>query len=81
MSKRLIKEYESIQKNNDTFSVQLVNNDMKVWLVTFEGAKNTIYTGEKFTLQFRFNNQYVSLWITQPIESPEVVFVGKPPEH
>ena len=45
MAKRLQKEYESILKNNETFAVQLVNNDLRIWLVSFEGAKNTIYTG------------------------------------
>jgi ubiquitin-protein ligase len=45
MAKRLQKEYESIQKNNETFVVQLVNNDLRIWLVTFEGAKNTIFAG------------------------------------
>lgn len=60
MAKRLQKEYESICKNNETFAVQLVNNDLRVWLVSLEGAKNTVYAGEKFTLQFRFSDQYVA---------------------
>jgi ubiquitin-protein ligase len=45
MAKRLQKEYESILKNNDTFTVQLVNNDLRIWLVSFEGAPKTIFAG------------------------------------
>ena len=74
MAKRLQKEYESLSKNNETFQAELVNNDLKTWVVSFEGAKETIYSGEKFKLQLRFSDQY-------PIESPEVIFVGKPPDH
>ena len=59
MAKRLQKEYESICKNNETFTVNLINNDLRAWHVHFEGAKSTIYAGEKYTLQFRFSEQYV----------------------
>ena len=40
----------------------------------FQGATGSIYAGEKFTLQFKFSSEY-------PIEAPEVIFVGKPPDH
>ena len=39
MAKRLQKEYESLSKNNETFQAELVNNDLKTWVVSFEGAK------------------------------------------
>jgi len=56
MSKRLQKEYESIQKNNPEMKVLLPNNDLSLWHVNFLGAKGTLYEGENFTLQLRFNN-------------------------
>lgn len=59
MSKRLQKEYESIQKNNQDMKVLLPNNDLSLWHVNFLGAKGTLYEGENFTLQLRFNNDYV----------------------
>lgn len=74
MTKRLQKEYEGLAKANDTFRAEMINGDLKIWQVSFEGAKGTIYEGEKFKLQLRFSDQY-------PIESPEVIFVGKPPDH
>lgn len=60
MSKRLQKEYESIQKNNPEMKASLPNNDLTLWHVNFQGAKGTLYEGENFTLQLRFNNEYVS---------------------
>jgi hypothetical protein len=61
MSKRLQKEYESIQKNNQDMKVLLPNNDLTLWHVNFQGAKGTLYEGESFTLQLRFANEYVPL--------------------
>lgn len=60
MSKRLSKEYESIQKNSEV-QVILPNNDLTLWHVKFQGAKGTLYEGESFTLQLKFNNDYVGL--------------------
>ncbi|CAK59733.1 unnamed protein product (macronuclear) [Paramecium tetraurelia] len=75
MAKRLQKDLEQMQKSYvDQFNVRMPNNDIKHWIVAFEGAKGTLYQGEKFELQFKFSNEY-------PIESPEVIFIGKPPEH
>ena len=45
-----------------------------LWHIKFTGAEGTVYAGEKFTLQFKFNGEY-------PIDSPEVIFVGTPPQH
>ena len=59
MSKRLQKEYEAIQKNNQEMKVLLPNNDLTLWHVNFNGAKGTLYEGENFTLQLRFSNEYV----------------------
>ncbi|CAK64844.1 unnamed protein product (macronuclear) [Paramecium tetraurelia] len=77
MSRRLSKELEQMQKSfANEFNIKLPNNEISHWIVGFEGAKGTLYEGEKFELQFKFPNSYV-----EPIESPEVVFLGKPPEH
>lgn len=35
-------------------------------VLSMEGAPNTLYEGERFTLQFRFDDQY-------PFSSPEVI--------
>ena len=47
---------------------------MMTWHVKFIGAEGSVYAGEAYTLQFKFNNEY-------PIEAPEVIFVGVPPAH
>lgn len=47
-------------KNDDAAAA-----DLRVWTVIMEGASNTLYEGEKFSLQFRFDEQY-------PFSSPEV---------
>jgi ubiquitin-conjugating enzyme E2 W len=39
--------------------VLLPNNDLTLWHVTFQGAKDTLYEGESFTLQFRLDGDYV----------------------
>ena len=59
MTKRLQKEFESIQKINADLKVSLPTNDLSLWHVEFQGAKGTLYEGEHFTLQLRFNNDYV----------------------
>lgn len=44
---------------------QLTASNLRVWNVYLEGAPGSLYDGEKFTLQFRFDDQY-------PFSSPEV---------
>ncbi|CAD8110139.1 unnamed protein product [Paramecium primaurelia] len=64
MAKRLQKDLEQMQKAYaDQFNVRMPNNDIKHWIVAFEGAKGTLYQGEKFELQFKFSNEYVELLI------------------
>ncbi|KAE9547299.1 hypothetical protein FO519_009493, partial [Halicephalobus sp. NKZ332] len=46
-----------------------IEANLRIWNVTIEGAPGTLYEGEHFTLQFRFDDQY-------PFSSPEVIFVG-----
>jgi ubiquitin-conjugating enzyme E2 W len=46
---------------------------LSIWHVTFFCDEGTVYAGEKYTLQFRFEDY--------PLKAPEVLFIGKPPEH
>lgn len=39
------------------------------WIIHMEGAKGTLYEGERFQLQFKFSSKY-------PFDSPEVTFIG-----
>jgi len=75
--KRLQKELEEMRTNfADMFEVQLGNEGQNVmtWLVTFNGAEGSVYEGERYTLEFKFDQDY-------PIEAPEVVFKGNYPHH
>lgn len=58
--KRLEKEIEDFKKFTDTFSLEVDTKNSCLWKITFSGADGTIYTGEKFTLQFKFNSEYVN---------------------
>ena len=74
-SARLKKEAEDINKNyQGVLELEIKNDNMSVWHIKFKGAEGSVYAGETYTLQFKFNSEY-------PIESPEVIFVGIPPDH
>ena len=59
MNKRLQKEFEAFQKNTHDMKAVLPQNNLTLWHVNFPGAKGTLYEGEQFTIQLRFNNDYV----------------------
>ena len=72
---RLRREKEDIENNYANMLKLLVKDAEKnIWHIDFEGADGSLYQGEKFTLQFRFTDQY-------PFDSPEVMFIGTPPIH
>ena len=72
---RLKKEAEDIQKNYaGVLELNIKEENFMLWHIRFIGAEGTVYAGEPYTLQFKFNDEY-------PIESPEVIFAGKPPDH
>ena len=75
--KRLQKEFKSFAASPpDGLALDettLSGEDLGTWRVVMEGPSNTLYEGEQFTLQFKFNAKY-------PFDSPEVTFVG-PPEQ
>ena len=75
-TKRLEKEAQDIQVNfKDAFDLEIDGDTGLLWRVKFTGAEGTVFSGEKFTLQFKFDQNY-------PIEAPEVIFVGAHiPEH
>lgn len=47
----------------------LAGQNLTQWIVHMEGAKGTLYEGERFQLQFKFSSKY-------PFDSPEVTFIG-----
>ncbi len=67
--KRLQKELQEMENFKETFTVEIDSKNTCLWKITFTAPDATIYSGEKFTLQFKFGNEY-------PIDSPEVIFVG-----
>ena len=42
--------------------MKVADNNPRIWYVSFKGAENTLYAGEDFTLQFKFSNEYVSIF-------------------
>ena len=73
--KRLQKELKSfvaspppgLELDEETLS----GADLGLWRVKMAGPVNTLYDGEEFMVQFKFNVKY-------PFDSPEVTFVGPP---
>lgn len=70
--KRLQKELLSMQKEPPpgvNVDIDNVGSNLTQWIVDMEGAKGTLYEGEKFQLLFKFSSKY-------PFDSPEVTFLG-----
>ncbi|XP_077546980.1 ubiquitin-conjugating enzyme E2 W-like isoform X2 [Haemaphysalis longicornis] len=71
LQKRLQNELLAMQKEpipGVSVDVDNVGSDLTQWTVDMEGAKGTLYEGEKFQLTFKFSLKY-------PFQSPEVTFV------
>ena len=60
--------------SQEGMSLNIVDETNNIWHVTFRMGEGTVYAGESYTLQFRFESNY-------PFEAPEVIFVGTPPMH
>ncbi|EFA76674.1 ubiquitin-conjugating enzyme E2W [Heterostelium album PN500] len=73
-AKRLQKELMELQVSPPTGIRVEEANDLSRWVIGIDGTTGSLYQGEKFSLQFRFNDGY-------PLEAPEVIFIGKPPVH
>jgi len=68
-ARRLGKELREIQTEGCPVGITLVQaNDFEKWLFTIEVMGESLYQGEAYTLQFRFDANY-------PISSPAVQFV------
>ena len=61
--KRIEKEIEDFQKYTDQFSLEIDKNNPTLWEISFKGAESTVYSGEKFTLQFKFTSEYVYFYL------------------
>ena len=50
-----------LKEMNDypTFSISIDESNKLIWYVSFKGEENTLYAGEKFTIKFEFNTDYV----------------------
>lgn len=59
LSNRLKYEYRDL-KENTKFDVTIDNDNFRIWYVSFEGAKGTLYENENFKLKFDFGLEYVS---------------------
>jgi ubiquitin-conjugating enzyme E2 W len=72
---RIQKELKEFLKSPPPNLSVKVGTNLRVWMVTMEGAKNTIYEGETFKLRISFPAQY-------PIVPPSVYFLqGHVPLH
>ncbi|ETN78872.1 ubiquitin--protein ligase [Necator americanus] len=70
-SRRLMKELQQLSTEPPTGIVvnkDAASSDLKQWRVDVIGAAGTLYEGEKFSLQFRFTQQY-------PFNSPELLLL------
>lgn len=56
--KRLEKEKEEFIKFPNLILDEDANNPL-IWKISFQGADETLYAGEKFTLRFKFADEYV----------------------
>lgn len=68
--KRILKEYDDIQKENLDIKIEMVDNNYYLWNATINGPPDTPYEDGKFVLEIRFTEKY-------PYESPKVHFKTK----
>ena len=72
---RLKKESQDITDNfKGILEHSILDDSQMIWHVKFQMPAETVYAGESYTLQFKFDSNY-------PIEAPEVIFVGTIPHH
>ena len=73
LAMRLAKEAQKFQEV-ENMNLQIVDDTANIWHISFQMGNDTVYAGECYTLQFKFEGNY-------PFEPPEVIFVGTPPMH
>ena len=71
---RLAKEAKNIWENQPDLTLDIIDQATNLWHVSFTMQEGTVYAGENYTLQFKFDDKY-------PFEAPEVKFIGVPPDH
>ncbi|KAJ1927428.1 hypothetical protein IWQ60_002935 [Tieghemiomyces parasiticus] len=72
--RRLTKELREIQARPPA-GIQLLDGEtLDRWTLSIDGTPDSLYTGERFTLHFRFGDNY-------PIAAPEVTFALPAPVH
>ena len=62
---RLAKEAKNIVENYQEMSLEIIDETNNIWRISFTMVEGTIYAGENYTLQFKFDDKY-------PFEAPEV---------
>ncbi|KAI0983050.1 hypothetical protein GJ496_009295 [Pomphorhynchus laevis] len=70
--RRLRKELKNFMDHPPTnmeIDEQVISNDILTWHVRINGVKGTLYEGEHFLLQMKFNGKY-------PFDCPQVMFIG-----
>ncbi|KAJ2064155.1 hypothetical protein GGI17_001200 [Coemansia sp. S146] len=73
-TKRLMREYQHMTADPSPQVWLRSHENLGKWEVVIQGATETLYAGESFTLQFTFPEAY-------PLEAAEVVFVNNVPVH
>ena len=72
---RLGKEAKALTTQHaDTLALEIIDEAKNIWHINFVMPANTVFAGEKYTLQFKFDSSY-------PFEPPQVMFVGQIPHH
>ncbi|XP_003383493.2 PREDICTED: ubiquitin-conjugating enzyme E2 W-like [Amphimedon queenslandica] len=69
--KRLKKEYMELKKSPPPGVVlddSVLENNITNWIIHISGAEGTLYSGEQFKLNIKFNDKY-------PFDSPQVTFI------
>ena len=58
INRRLNIEYEQLE-SSQIFKVERDKKNSYLFYISFNGAKDTIYEGEKFKIQYKFNSGHV----------------------
>ncbi|UJR29245.1 hypothetical protein I4U23_010459 [Adineta vaga] len=69
-SKRLMKEFKSIEENSEYCSVTLINNDIYHWQALLIGPEDSPYEGGSFRLDIRIPRDF-------PFNPPDIRFKTK----
>lgn len=61
--RRLTKEFDEINQHSDYgIKAELVNNDLKDWVITFKGPDDTPYHDLQFRLSIKFTVKCIFLF-------------------